>query len=271
MSSSKHSSRKKIVLNGTAILLVALAMWLVTYKRQSQSSYKSLDVPIKVAMDLSPNGLTVDSLGILTGEQKLLLEMLLPNDSIEIIPYTDRGKALNDIRSGAVHLYATSIPLSVANSLEGIDHTEWVFTSSVSLLYHTENKDWESRFVEGDLPCTVLVAEEDEIATIVVNNLFELAYPNIRLEKSSLSPIQLGILLSKGEIEYLVCDSAIAHSLADADTTLQIADNIGFEINQVWLIAENQEALKAKLDSAIIKTRGNKEWLNILSKKNNFK
>lgn len=263
MSHIKPSNRR-IIANGFAILAVALLMWLFTSKRNNDHPEDKANVTLKVAIDLSPNSLKIDTIGQLTGKQKQLLDLLIPKDSFEIIPYTDREKAIQDLKHGDIDLYATAIPASIATKMEGVNCTEWLTSSSYSLVFHRNNADWQEHFT-GETPTNVVISKDDIIASTILENLSELSYHSIRLDERPLSPIELSIRLSKGEIDYLVCDTEIAQSIIKIDTMLQMADNIGFDIHQVWLINSENRELKTRLDSAIIALRGSREWQEIIT------
>ena len=64
-------SKKRVLANGFAILAVALVMWLYTSRNGNKEVAPAVDTSVlRVAVDLSPNGLQVDSLGKLSGKQK---------------------------------------------------------------------------------------------------------------------------------------------------------------------------------------------------------
>lgn len=68
---SQLSKSKRITIaNGFAILAAALLMWLFTTRRSQRESTQSDSAIVKVAIDLSPDGLRVDSLGEMTGRAK---------------------------------------------------------------------------------------------------------------------------------------------------------------------------------------------------------
>lgn len=258
-------SKRRIIANGFAILAVALAMWLYTNRNNKQEEVPIVESTIlKVAVDVSPNGLQVDSLGNLAGKQKVLLDLLLPDRQIELVPFTNRSDALDALAAGDVQLYATSMPSSSASKLENIVATEWLYASRFSLLYSEKNSDWESKF-SGDSLTTVVVSKEDQVAVTILENLAELTYPSLKVEVKDESSLQLGVKLSKGHITYLMCDSDIAESIVSVDSTLQLSHDVGFDLHQVWLINSSEDSLRLALDSAIIAQRGSKKWLKIIN------
>lgn len=262
-----QKTKRRIVANGFAVLAAALVMWLYTSKHKEKASIPSTnDSIIKIAIDLSPNGLQIDSLGNLSGKQKELLDLLLPDYEKEIKPFTSRVEALAALSSGEVQLYATSMPFSSANDLKDITATEWLYASHFSLLYHEKDAQWSSRF-SGDSTSTVVVSKEDQAAITILENLSELAYPSLKVEMRDESPVQLGVELSKGNISYLMCDSDIAESIIKVDSTLQLSHDVGFDLHQVWLVNSKQDSLRVALDSAIIALRDKEEWLKIINNK----
>ena len=262
---SQLSKSKRITIaNGFAILATALLMWLFTTRRSQRESTQSDSAIVKVAVDLSPDGLRVDSLGEMTGRAKKLLELLLPQKEYEIVPFSSRSEAIEELIKGNVQLYATTMPLSMANKIEGTKPTEWLYTSSFYLLHKGNDTDWKADFT-GERPVEVWVSEEDQAAITIVANLAELNYPSLTVKKSELPTMQLAIQLSKGEVNYLICDKALAEAIVAVDSTLQSAKEIGFELQQVWLLNERSNNLRAEIDSAIIRHRGSKEWQDIIN------
>lgn len=255
-------SKKRLIANAFAILAVALVMWLYT----SKNNHRELPPTdtLKVAVDLSPNGIRVDTLGQLTGKAQELLSLLLPEREKEIVPFTNRTEALRALSTGEVQLYATSIPYSSASELDGIKATEWLYASRFSLIYHRENADWASRF-SSDTVSTVVVSKEDQAAVTILENLSELTYPSLKIEVRDETPLQLGIELAKGQITYLMCDSDIAESIVAVDSTLQLSHDVGFDLHQVWLVHEREDSLLQALDSAIVTLRDSKEWIRIIN------
>ncbi|MDD7437558.1 MAG: hypothetical protein PUK66_01775 [Bacteroidales bacterium] len=260
-----QKSNKRILANGFAILAVALAMWLFA-NRNNREDATSVDASIlKIAVDLSPNGLQVDSLGNLSGKQKELLDLLLPRQQKELVPFTNRTEALSALTAGEVQLYATSMPYSSASNLDNsIIATEWLYASHFSLLFNERNADWVNQF-SGDSISTVVVSKEDQVAVTILKNLSELTYPSLRIEVRDEPPLQLGVELSKGQITYLMCDSDIAESIVRIDSTLMLSHDVGFDLHQVWLVNSAQDSLRLALDSTIIALRGSKEWIRIIN------
>ena len=258
-------SKKRVLANGFAILAVALVMWLYTSRNGNKEVAPAVDTSVlRVAVDLSPNGLQVDSLGKLSGKQKELLDLLLPEIEKELVPFTNRTEALSALTTGQVQLYATSMPYSLGGDLDGVTATEWLYASRFSLLFHEKDADWASRF-SGDTISTVVVSKEDQIAVTILENLSELTYPSLRIEVRDGSPLQLGVELSKGHITYLMCDSDIAESIVEVDSTLELSHDVGFDLHQMWLVNNTHDSLRLALDSAIIAQRGSEEWKRIIN------
>lgn len=266
MGQVRHSKRR-LISNAIAILIAALIMWVFTTNRNAKRKEANmLDATIKVAVDLSSDGIRVDTTGVLSGHQKELLDILLEGKEFELIPYTSRGEALNELSAGNVVLYATSFPYSAAYDVENVVPTEWLYSSSFSLLYDDRNAEWQN-LLSGDKPIDVYVSTEDQAATVVLEHLAELTYTAIHIVESPETAVQLGIRIARNEIDFLVCDSAIAASIAEVDSTLNVAHEISFDTHQVWLVNEQEVALKQALDSAIISHRDTKEWQQIISKR----
>lgn len=265
MSLSPKSKRITLT-NFIAILVTALLMWIYTTKKSydQQASPTMLDT-IKVAVDLSQESFGVDSLGKVSGRPKELLDLLLPERNFELLPYSNRCKALQDITEGKVQIYATPIPKSMAQTVTGAIATEWLYTSNFSLLYREdEEKDLEIRLAD-ERPISITVSQDDPSAITLLENLAELNYPSLNINVSSLSPIDLGVQLAKGEINYLMCESSIASAILDLDSTILVSNEIGFQLQQVWLINNQLSELKEEIDSAIIAHRGSDEWLKIIN------
>ena len=102
-------------------------------------------------------------------------------------------------------------------------------------------------------------------AITIVENLAELNYPSLSIERSELPTMQLATKLSKREIDYLICDKNLADAIVAVDSTLQSSKGIGFELQQVWLVNATADSLKVAIDSAIIAKRGSQEWLDIIN------
>nr|WP_311520540.1 hypothetical protein [uncultured Porphyromonas sp.] len=266
--SQLSKSKRVTIANGFAILAAALLMWVFTTRRAQRQSDQLTSAVVKVAVDLSPDGLRVDSLGEMTGRAKKLLELVLPQREYEIVPFATRGDAIEKLKKGEVQLYATTMPLSMANKIEGTTPTEWLYTSSFNLLHKASNTNWEADFT-GEEPVTVWVSEEDQAAITIVENLAELNYPSLSIERSELPTMQLATKLSKGEIDYLICDKNLADAIVAVDSTLQSSKGIGFELQQVWLMNAAADSLKVAIDSAIIAKRGSQEWLEIINELEN--
>lgn len=262
--SQLSKSKRVTIANGFAILAAALLMWVFTTRRAQRQTDQLTSMVVKVAVDLSPDGLRVDSLGEITGRAKKLLELVLPQREYEIVPFATRGEAIEKLKKGEVQLYATTMPLSMANKIEGTSPTEWLYTSSFNLLHKASNTNWEADFT-GEEPVTVWVSEEDQAAITILENLAELNYPSLSIERSELPTMQLATKLSKGEIDYLICDKNLADAIVAVDSTLQSSIGIGFELQQVWLVNAAADSLKVAIDSAIIAKRGSQEWLDIIN------
>lgn len=261
----QERTKRRLIANAFAILAVALVMWLFTSKRggEKTASTESISV-LKVAVDLAPNGLQVDSLAELSGRPKELLDLLLSNQEKELVPFTTRAEALVALMAGEVQLYATSMPYSSVGDMDGITATEWLYTSRFSLLFHEGDADWASRF-SSDSTSTVVVSEGDQAAVTILENLSELTYPSLRIEVREASPLELGAELSKRRITYLMCDSAIAESIVAVDSTLQVSHDVGFDLHQVWLVRDSDDRLRNMLDTAIVAHRGSREWMRIIN------
>ena len=170
--SQLSKSKRVTIANGFAILAAALLMWVFTTRRAQRQSDQPTSTVVKVAVDLSPDGLRVDSLGEITGRAKKLLELVLPQREYD---------------------------------------------------------------------------------------------PSLSIESSELPTMQLATKLSKGEINYLICDKNLADAIVAVDSTLQSSKGIGFELQQVWLVNATADSLKVAIDSAIIAKRGSQEWLEIIN------
>lgn len=257
---------RRLITNGLAILSVALIMW-VAMGRQSSPSHPQVESEIlKVGVDLSPNGLTVDSLGELSGKQKKLLDLIFANREYQIVPFTSRSNAIDALRNDEIQLYATSLPYSSCAMIDRAEPTEWLYTSRFSLVHHKKDSNWQSLFV-GDSPVLVTVSDQDRVAITILENLAELTYPALTIDAQEKSPTQLGVVLSKGNISYLMCHSDIARSIAEVDTTLQVSHEVGFDLRQVWLVSSDNLEFKISLDSAIVAQRDTKDWLKIINSK----
>lgn len=259
--------RHRLLSNLFAILAGALIMWLFTTHRNAKKhETEQASTILQVAVDLSADGLRIDTTGVISGHQVELLELLLNGREYVLVPYSSRAEALDELSTGKVSLYATSFPYSASHEVENIVPTEWLYSSSFSLLYSDQHTDWASEFT-GDKPVDVYVSTEDQAAILALQNLAELTYTAINIVESEETPIQLGVRMARNEIDFLVCDSAIANSIAEVDSTICVAHDISFDTHQSWLVNEQEVALKQALDSAIISHRGTKEWQQIISKR----
>lgn len=225
---------------------------------------------IKVAVDLKPGtGFLLDSMGKLKGLQKQLIDLLLTGqDSIIWVPFTDRKQALRALSRNKVHLYATSYPYTHRDQLEDIKATEWLYLSNYSLIYRSEDEDnsWQN-IIKENRPIEVYTSNEDPNASLVLENIKELAYPNLKIIKSKANTTELSLMLALGKIDYLLCNQDTAHAIAETDTTITIVDDISFNMRQIWLVNSQEEVLLKALDSAIIKMRERSDWKVIVRDK----
>lgn len=260
-------SKRITIANFFAILAAALLMWVYTNRKSSRHEVPEAKTDVvKVAVDLSADGFRIDSLGKVYGRQKELLQLLLSDRAYELVPYSSRSEALQDIAKGAIQIYATTMPKSMAQNIDGATATEWLYTSNFSLLYKGDTEDLEKRLT-GDVPVNVIVSQEDPSAITILENLAELNYPALKIEVSDLSPTDLGVKLAKGQIAYLMCGSGVASAIVAADSTILTANDVSFQLQQVWLINSEQTELISEVDSAIIANRGSEQWIRIINDK----
>lgn len=259
-----NSDKRRIISSGVWIFLAALIIWLFSLKG-SEPKEQFVDKQIKVGVDLSPQEFGIDSTGLLSGLQKDLIELLLPTDTLTWVPFTSRNDAIKALQEGEISIYATSLPYSISHEYEGITPSEWLYNSSFSLLYSRSNAQWEEKFV-GKEEVKVTISEEDKIAEILLNNLSELSYPAITIDIRKDTPLTLGNLLSKGEIDYLVCNTQLASSIVAADTTLNISENITIGTQQVWLFNLKDSVLLDSINDKILKHRDTDKWKEIINK-----
>lgn len=259
-----NSDKRRIISSGIWIFLAALVIWLFSLRGQKHKQ-QIVDDQIKVGVDLSPQEFGIDSTGMVSGIQKELMKLLLPTDTFEWVPYSSRNSAIEALRTGEINIYATSLPYSISHEYEGIRSSEWLYNSSFSLLFNKQDAQWEDKFV-GTEPIKVTISSEDKIAEILLDNLSELSYPAISVDIRQDSPVTLGSLLSKGEIQYFVCNSQLASSIVEKDSTLQISENFTIGTQQVWLFNHNDSLLLDSLNQKIIKLRDTKEWKEIVNK-----
>ncbi|MDN4754785.1 hypothetical protein QYZ87_09690 [Porphyromonadaceae bacterium W3.11] len=258
--------KRRIISSGVWIFTIALILWAFSFFTNNRKKIVVDDHLINVGVDLFPHEFGIDSIGLIRGNQMQLMTILLPDDSLEWVPFNTRGEAIQALRNREIQIYATSLPYSARNNYPGITATEWLYHSRFSLLYHSENNDWESKFT-GNEEVIVTISEEDKVAKIMLENLSELSYPAIKIDERNESPLQLGILLVKGDIDYLVCNSKLATSIAEMDSTLHLSKNITIDTQQVWLVNEKDTLLLKRLNKRILEKRNSPEWQKIF--KNN--
>ncbi|MDO5016814.1 MAG: transporter substrate-binding domain-containing protein [Porphyromonas sp.] len=263
MEPGNHSKRRLLV-NGIAILCAALLMWFFTSRRHRVADSQPMPDKITVAVDFSPNGLRVDSVGQLSGVPVQLLDLILGEAQYTIKPYTDRTEALDDLRGGKVQLYASSVPYPAVAEYSGVSATEWLYTSKFSLLYRDDQLHWE-QLLSGEEEVPVYVSKDDRSAITVLEHLAELNYPAIRVVESDDTPSELAIKLSKGDIAFMMCDSVIAAWISERLEHIAVSNDVGQEVRQVWLVGAENEDLRSAVDSAIINNRGSEVWHNIIS------
>lgn len=241
-------------------------LWLFPSKRRGERA-TSEEHLLRIAVDLKPGGeFMIDSTGSITGIQKQLVDLLRSDrDSVEWVPFTDRGKALSALSRNEVQLYATSYPYAHKDYLDNIEATEWLYLSSFALLFKKEsgNPTWQEA-IEANLPIVVHVSTQEPNASVVLENIKELAYPALMSQESNETITALSLKLVLGEIEYLLCSYNTAHAIAEVDTTLMLVDDISFKARQVWLVNSEAQALKEALDSAIIRERETETWKEIV-------
>lgn len=258
--------KKRIISSGIFIFLAALLFWLYS---SNSNRKKARDIPmaqnIKVGVDLMPYEFGIDSMGMITGIQKDLMEILLPTDTVIWIPFSSRSQAIQALAQETIDLYATSLPYSVSHDYRGIIPTEWLYHSKFSLLYHPKEADWAERF-SGIDKVNVSVSREDKAARMMLENLSELTYPAVQIDEHDISPHELGLLLKKGEITYMICNSRLASAIAAMDTTILITENITLDTRQVWLVNKRNTQLLNKINERILNNRDTEEWKNVTAK-----
>ncbi|MDO5036309.1 MAG: hypothetical protein Q4D93_05040 [Porphyromonas sp.] len=244
---------------GSYILVLTLIFWLLPHCNSCNRAKKSVpSETLQVGVDLLPGSFGIDSAGLVTGRQKELIDQLLPEDSITWVPFTDRKEALKALQQGEIALYATSYPYAQSQSLSKAIPTDWIYSETFSLLLSKENEErWETQFHDIDHPVPVYASSGEPAVSVVLKNLRELSYPAIQVEVTELSPTQLCIKLVNGEYDYVMTNKELAHAVATADSTIVAIDGLTFETRQVWLVNEEHQELKDKIDEAL-RTKQNK-------------
>lgn len=249
--------------NGILIFIVALIIWIFSMKGDKNEETIQDNHLIKIGVDLLPHEFGIDSTGTIIGFQKQLMVQLLPQDSLSWIPYNSREEAIDALRKEEIQIYATSLPYSVRQEYQDIIATEWLYHSKFSLLFHKEDIHWEDTFT-GTKEVNVTISSGDKVVELMLKNLKELSYPAINIDIRKESPLQLGVLLVKREIDFLVCNSQLAASIAEMDSTLLVSENFTIDTQQVWLVNSKDTALLGQLNKKILEKRDSKDWTKII-------
>lgn len=250
-----------ILRNGLIIFVLCCIVWFIGRGR-SGSSHKApsqaAKTTLRIATDYTPDNFIVQDSGTFGGRQVELAALLFPDTTITWSLAKSRAETLEDLRKGAIDLYAASIPLSSADSVGTVLVSHPLYTSAYALLCE-EGADWLKDFT-GHRAVSVYLSTEDEAAMIVAQNIKELAYPEITPVLLPDSPMKLALRVARKELKYAIVDRALAEAVDEKSPNTQVVHNLFFETNQVWLVSPSSPELLDTLNHRITRLQGSEEW-----------
>lgn len=223
---------------------------------------------LKVGVDFSPIDFNLNKDGKFTGLQYDLLTLLLPDTTVQWVPFSSRKEALDALSSNDIDLYATSFAWSTNETLEAVTTTDPLYVSGFALVHRPDsmNRSWTEVFDEMQ-SIKIAIPQDAHDIRVLLENLQDFSYPNIEItEHNDETPESLCLAVVRGEIDYTVCDRNIAQAISKRVEGLVVETGIAFDLHQVWVLNDNAPELLDLINRQIEQNKGSAEWNKVLKK-----
>lgn len=261
----RYSIWPGILRRGLLIFVLCLIVWLIGRSCSGDTRHPRESGPasLRIATDYTPDNFSVQDSGAFGGRQAELAALLFPDTAITWSLAESRAQVLEDLASGAIDLYAASVPLSSADSLDRVLTSVPLYTSSYAL-FCSEEAEWLADFT-GSERIPLYLSTEDEAARIIAENIRDLSYPMIEPIMLPDPPMKLALRVVRGDLKYVLIDRSLAHSIHAKSSTTRVVEDIAFETDQVWLVSEARgHQLLDTLNHRISRLRDTPEWHHVL-------
>lgn len=250
-----------------ALVLFFGGYWLLFYRKGHNKIEDAPAPKVKVAVDLSPIDFGISSSGNMEGLQYDLLSLLLPDTTVQWIPFTSRREALEALAKREVDLYATSFAWSTNETIESVATTSPLYVSGFALVHAVDSTDrsWSEVFAESEHIPIYIPLEAHDIR-VLLENLQDLSYPEIEIVDSEESAESLCLAVARGDIPYTICNRDIARQIRDRIGGIIVEESIAFDLHQVWVLRNDDANLLELLNRRIDEYKETYTWSEILKK-----
>ena len=170
---------------------------------------------------------------------------------LEIIAENNLDEAYNLLKDGKVDLIANSLPVTTSHS-KWISFTHPVGRARQVLVQRRQSSAEEGQYISNplELASRLVYVQRSSGAALRLRNLSEEIGAEIMLvELDRYEPDELIELVSKGEIDYTVCDEDIARVNSFYYNNIDISVPISFEQNLAWAVSNGSPELLANLNA----------------------
>ncbi|SPY34521.1 membrane-bound lytic transglycosylase F [Porphyromonas cangingivalis] len=251
------------------VVIVSGLFWGIRSCSETPKSRDLADIArLKVGVDFSPIDFNIGKDGKFSGLQHDLLTLLLPDTTIQWVPFSSRAEALEALSSNDIELYATSFAWSTNETLEALITTAPLYVSGFALVHRPDSmsRSWTEIFDEMQDIKISIPKDADDIK-VLLKNLQDFSYPTIEIEEhNDETPESLCLAVLKGAIDYTVCDRNIAQAISKRVEGLVVETGIAFDLHQVWVLNDNASELLQLINRQIEQNKGSSEWNRVLKK-----
>lgn len=263
----------------TALIVVALffacfAAWMIT--RSSQEA-EIRDYPeiaeagvLRVAAEYRPLDLHVEKDTLVGFHYELLMAFAAAHGlEVQLTPEMDFQKQLEGLESGHYDLLAESLLISQEYSDTLLALTDPIFIAKQVLVQRKATSEEDSLFIHNQLELDgkTLYLPKDSPVRHRIHNLSKETGDSIFIEEEEkYGTEQLVAMVAAGDIDYTVCDQALARALAEDYPQLDITTAISFNQFYAWGLHKHAPVLLDSLNSWLARYKQGKAYKQLLKK-----
>ncbi|NDW19087.1 glutamine ABC transporter substrate-binding protein [Dysgonomonas sp. 216] len=250
------SRYKKITLISAFVIMIIVAV--VAYlqtDRTKQTAHKDYHQimesrKLRVITDYNSVGYFVMD-DTVAGFNHDLLQLFAANANLELDVKleNDLQKSIDALNRGEVDILARNIPANFSLKND-VAFTQPIIRNKLVLVQHiSENKDEKPIRSLLDLAKKTVYVSKASPAKLRLENLSNEIGDTIFVKEDSLyESTQLIMKVASAEIEYVVCDAAIAEKVAKIIPNIDIKTDVGFTHLEAWAVSKSSPVLLDSLN-----------------------